>query len=76
MIPRWVGAAVAGAEKGFRSLKGHRDMPTLVAALREHDRKNRQSKETVDVQQNVAWCSSSRRSVSSGGGTFPSCQEA
>lgn len=54
MILRWVGAAVAEAEKGFRRLKGHRDMPTLVAALREHDRKNRQSKETVDVQENVA----------------------
>lgn len=53
MILRRVGAAVAEAEKGFRRLMSHRDMPTLVAALREHDRKNRQSKETVDVQENV-----------------------
>ncbi len=54
MILRWVGAAVAEAEKGFRRLKGHRDMPTLVAALHKHDQKNRQSKETVDVRENVA----------------------
>jgi putative transposase len=54
MILRWVGAAIAEAEKGFRRLKGFRDMPTLVARLRELDRTHRQSKNTVDVCENVA----------------------
>jgi len=54
MILRWVGAAVAEAEKGFRRLKGHRDMPSLVAALRKHDLKKRQSKELVDVREDAA----------------------
>ncbi|RME52953.1 MAG: IS256 family transposase [Caldilineae bacterium] len=54
MILRWVAAAVGEAEKGFRRLKGYRDMPTLVAALSKHDRKNRQSKSAVDVQENAA----------------------
>lgn len=54
MILRWVAAAVGEAEKGFRRLKGHRDMPTLVAALSKHERPNRQSKGAVDVQENAA----------------------
>lgn len=54
MILRWVAAAVGEAEKGFRRLKGYRDMPTIVAALRKHDRKNRQSKKAVDVSKNAA----------------------
>jgi len=54
MILRWVAAAVGEAEKGFRRLKGYRDMPTLVAALSKHDGKTRQSKSAVDVQENAA----------------------
>jgi len=34
---RWVAAGVLEAVKGFRRLKGHRDMPTLVAKLRARD---------------------------------------
>jgi Transposase, Mutator family len=37
MMLRWVAAGVLEAVKGFRRLKGHRDMPTLVAKLRTRD---------------------------------------
>lgn len=37
MILRWVGAAVLDARRGFRRVKGHRDMHVLVAALQRHD---------------------------------------
>lgn len=38
MMLRWVAAGVLEAVKGFRRLKGHADMPTLVSALRARDR--------------------------------------
>jgi len=34
MILRWVGAAVLDARKGFRAVKGHKNMHVLIAALR------------------------------------------
>ena len=34
MIKRWVALGVFSAEKRFRRIKGHQDMPSLVAALR------------------------------------------
>ena len=37
MMLRWVAAGVLEAVKGFRRLKGHADLPTLVAALRARD---------------------------------------
>src|ERR1700704_4288720 len=37
MVLRWTAAAILEAVKGFRRLKGHRDMPQLVAALRARD---------------------------------------
>jgi len=37
MVVRWVTAGVLEAVRGFRRLKGHADMPTLVAALRTRD---------------------------------------
>jgi hypothetical protein len=37
MVLRWTAAAVLEAAKGFRRLKGHEDMLTLVAALRARD---------------------------------------
>ena len=37
MMVRWVAAGVLEAVKGFRRLKGHKDMPKLVAALRARD---------------------------------------
>jgi hypothetical protein len=54
MILHWVAAAVGEAEKGFRRLKGHRDMSTLVAALSKHDREDRQFGNAVDVQRKSA----------------------
>jgi putative transposase len=37
MVLRWVAGALGEAAKGFRRLKGYRDMPKLLAALRAHD---------------------------------------
>ncbi len=37
-ILRWVGAAVLDARKGFRRVKGHREMHCLVGALRRHEK--------------------------------------
>ena len=34
---RWVAAGVLEATKGFRRIKGCKDMPQLVAALRARD---------------------------------------
>jgi putative transposase len=39
MVLRWTAAAVLEAVKGFRRLKGHKDMPKLVAALRARDQR-------------------------------------
>lgn len=40
MALRWVAAAVFEAEKGFRRLRGYRDLPKLVEALRTTDRQS------------------------------------
>jgi putative transposase len=37
MVLRWTAAAILEAVKGFRRLKGYKDMPKLVAALRARD---------------------------------------
>ena len=37
MVLRWVAAGVLEAAKGFRRVKGCKDMPRLVAALRARD---------------------------------------
>jgi transposase-like protein len=39
MMLRWVAAGVLEAVKGFRRLKGHRDMPMLAAKLRARDQR-------------------------------------
>jgi hypothetical protein len=36
MIKRWCAAGMLNAERGFRRLKGYRQMPTLVVALARH----------------------------------------
>ena len=36
MILRWVGAALTEVQKGFRRVRGHDDLPKLVAALTHH----------------------------------------
>ena len=37
MVLRWVAAGVLEAVKGFRRVKGYKEMPTLVTALRSRD---------------------------------------
>jgi putative transposase len=37
MVLRWTAAAILESVKGFRRLKGHKDMPKLVAGLRARD---------------------------------------
>ena len=37
MVLRWVAASVLEAAKGFRRVKGCKDMPALVADLRARD---------------------------------------
>src|SRR2546425_8500 len=37
MVLRWTAAAILEAVKGFRRLKGHKDMPKLLASLRARD---------------------------------------
>jgi hypothetical protein len=37
MVLRWVAAGVLEAVKGFRRLKGHKEMLTLITALRARD---------------------------------------
>ena len=39
MILRWVGAAMAEAATHFRRIRGHDDLPKLVAALQRHEEK-------------------------------------
>jgi putative transposase len=49
MMVRWVATALTEAEKKFRRLKGHKDMPRLLAALTAHERQLR-----VDMKKKVA----------------------
>jgi transposase-like protein len=44
MILRWVGAALAEAQRGFRRIRGHDDLPKLVAALTRHTAEGDQQK--------------------------------
>jgi len=37
MILRWVGAALVEASRGFRKIRGHRQLSHLVLALRQHE---------------------------------------
>lgn len=49
MVKRWVAAGMLNAEHSFRRLRGHKDMPVLVAALRR-----RQKKVTTECNTEVA----------------------
>jgi transposase-like protein len=39
MVQRWTATALGDAAKSFRRIRGHKDVPLLVAALRAHDEK-------------------------------------
>jgi transposase-like protein len=47
MVRRWVGLAVAHAEKRFRRIKGHRDLPAPVLSLRSDQLSNVDHAEAV-----------------------------
>jgi transposase-like protein len=52
MVLRWVLVGVLEAERGFRRLKGHKDMPTLVARLKQLGEGAPQP--VVDIQRSAA----------------------
>lgn len=52
MILRWVLVGVLEAERGFRRLKGYKDMPSLIACLQQNDAKQPHTR--VDAQQEAA----------------------
>ncbi len=47
MMLRWVGAAILDARKGFRGVRGLKDMPTLVDALRRHEKSLQEDNEAA-----------------------------
>ncbi len=49
MILRWVGSAILEAEKKFRRVRGYREMPALIEALR-----SRVEDKEVRREENVA----------------------
>ncbi len=49
MLLRWIGAALHEATRGFRRLRGHRDLPRLCAALQSH-----YAAHTVSAERKVA----------------------
>lgn len=51
MVVRWLVAALDDAAKGFRKLRGHRQLPRLLNALRAHDAK---LDGAIDVTSNAA----------------------
>ena len=53
MVLRWTAAAILEAVKGFRRLKGHKDMPRLVAALRARDQQLGIGVSVENVAENV-----------------------
>jgi transposase-like protein len=47
MVLRWTAAGMLNAERSFRRIKGHKQMPQLVAALHRHAHPGTASTETV-----------------------------
>lgn len=44
MAPRWTASAIVAAEGKFRRIKGHADLPLLVAALRPNEQESGETK--------------------------------
>jgi hypothetical protein len=61
MMLRWCASSVLHAESRFRRVKGHAEMPKLVAALRAHER-------TLDQEQAIAQTVNGCRSLSTSQG--------
>ena len=70
MMLRWVAAGVLEAAKGFRRLKGHADMPQLVAALRARDQRLGYRRHYGGGAGRVE-CHPSRRRIPTAAGTSP-----
>jgi len=50
MVKRWIAAGVLEAQRGFRRLRGHKSMPTLIAALTKHaEQTDRLDEEQVEA---------------------------
>ena len=54
MVLRWTAAGVLEAERGFRKVTGYRALPTLVAALRNHDNQFNRTRPGVDATEKAA----------------------
>jgi transposase-like protein len=54
MILRWVAVALVEASRTFRKLRGYKDMPKFVAALRAHDATLKPKPTTVDRSKKAA----------------------
>ncbi len=53
MILRWTAAGLLEAEKGFRKIRGYKEMHSLIAALKKHEQKCGVVYE-IDVMQETA----------------------
>jgi putative transposase len=49
MVKRWAAAGMLNAERGFRRIRGCKDMPTLIAALARHAKTVTPKRETEEV---------------------------
>ena len=54
MILRWVLVGVLEAARGFRRLKGHKDMKTFVARLKQHAEATSAQPAAVDARRSAA----------------------
>lgn len=54
MILRWVLVDVLEAARGFRRLKGHKDMKTLAARLKQHADATTLQAAAVDARRSAA----------------------
>ncbi len=71
MRRRWVGAAVVEAPKGFRKIRGHRNLKELVQALQQHELQQHELQQRVQIEDEAAknrclGAANSRSSTASG----------
>jgi len=54
MLLRWVAGALHEAEADFHCIKGHKQLPDLVAALRKHGQQNAGITKDIDTRTKAA----------------------
>jgi transposase-like protein len=54
MLLRWVSAALRETHGRFRRIRGHREMPRLLAALAKHERELQSAHSTMDTKWKTA----------------------